>query len=1158
MSIDALSLACNIITVIDFGNKFYQSFRDIYENHKPDTAAEANANDLLLLAEKLKDSRKKAHQSALKNDLLFQIVDKCAKAATELQQEIVKLAPPGSSSRTKHGLQSLVSATKRTWRHNRIEQLKKSLDDCQATMQNAVLIKIYESGEAERVQRFEDFGKLDSRLRNFIQAVSKHELQMSELLAENRSLHQETQAVLRQEVAALRSVQIFEAEVARLKASLKFPGLNQRYNDLQTAHPSSLQWLLGRIKKEAGASDRDSATYAGGSHQGIEEEPKYLRNLREETFGDFKNWLISELNSKLYWVSGKPGAGKSTLMKSLFQQMESMDVIPGPHLVIRHFFWLGTTNTRSRHNDMKGMFLTFLHQLLESEASDSILQRIPHSRQKDTHTEWSMEELQDAVLEALQLLSSHYSIYVLIDALDEHLPVAKHGELLQVIRKLEAMPNMRLVVSSRREQIFEKGLSSSRQLHLQRLTAPDIHYFALDSLSNAMNSEHYKSGRFLYGIVETIVNKADGVFLWARLAVDGIKRGFVDGNSEDELEDRLNDMPAELFEYFKSIWSRLGDDEKRYQTRAGNIFTLLLSETWDRGTFHNHLKGPLNHMKGTDKDLLYLSLALDTDLARVLIQGDERNEKKVLLELCQDTERTILSSCAGLVELQEDKRGYCIPCNVEPMVLSKKAAFIHRTAREFLRETAEGKHVVDCNNLGEFGPDFRVLLAALARSVVFRGPRQVPRQCLPKRWLDLGYFLRSFRFLIERGSPLGQPQRYDLIDLCHRVYYRLSGHPDNPIFGQWRPVHPLIIYPFIAFAARWGHGDWVVQWMKAQVSQGRTFSPEAYVIVFRASLECGLEDDDFDPLSPDLNTLFTSTSKMNPCLPRCFVPSWEHSQISPLVNISLSSTPQEILREILLEMQRSRTTVVKRLIELLTRLGCDLFATVPWVYRSGEFPEKSIWELPQQLSQPVLVKQNETQRSAAQSMEVARVHMLFEASLLWLIQCAARTLAAIPEAKGLCHDLEEFVSLHGQSDRVVQTPKPILLFTAKADDWVTGFRGPTRIVVRDVKKMPVESKVQLGEIGQDGVLRWPLEQIWEDSGTEVLNDAQIEELLIRHKIWCSKADLKQLAMKCNIRMEDGAAPENQHDDWRLIVPPPGATEEQETLGYLTMPFVAND
>ncbi|ETS74348.1 hypothetical protein PFICI_14214 [Pestalotiopsis fici W106-1] len=518
MSVDVLSLACNIMAVIDSGQKFYQTFRDIYENGKPDASAESKASELLHLTDRLAASEKKALQSnAVPEDgQLSQVAKQCAEVATKLHDEIEKLAPSESSSRVGKFFRSLKAAAKRNWRHSRIEQLNESLEDCQDIMQTTILVEMYMSGEAERVTQLGHFARLETMVQNFALAVSKHELQMSQLL-DSRSLHQETQAVVHDEVTALREAQLLDADLARLKASLKFPGLNQRFNGVAKGHEKSFQWLMGNaMETVTHNTEHDEAK------DGSAQEPRYIRESRNETFNDFRQWLISEPSSKLYWISGKPGAGKSTLMKSLFEQMQDIkqgsdeNATEESRLVIHHFFWLGASNRRSRQNDMEGMYMSLLRQLLDYEVQDGVslatmlLQSAPHLRQMDSDADWSFEDLKGTTLMALNTLGNRYSIYILLDALDEHLPIPQHDQLLAAIGELEKITNVRLVVTSRRERIFEQHLAYSRQLRLHTLTAPDIHHFALDSLREHVHRAFQESQddsaiKFLNQTVETIV-----------------------------------------------------------------------------------------------------------------------------------------------------------------------------------------------------------------------------------------------------------------------------------------------------------------------------------------------------------------------------------------------------------------------------------------------------------------------------------------------------------------------------------------------------------------------------------------------------------------------------------------------------------------------------
>src|SRR5262249_22679347 len=66
-----------------------------------------------------------------------------------------------------------------------------------------------------------------------------------------------------------------------LQASLQYSGMYDRKERILPAHRSTFQWLFGKPQNES--------------------------------WDDFEEWLASP--RKLYWVTGKAGSGKSTLMK---------------------------------------------------------------------------------------------------------------------------------------------------------------------------------------------------------------------------------------------------------------------------------------------------------------------------------------------------------------------------------------------------------------------------------------------------------------------------------------------------------------------------------------------------------------------------------------------------------------------------------------------------------------------------------------------------------------------------------------------------------------------------------------------------------------------------------------------------------------------------
>lgn len=1177
MSVDVLSLACNIMAVIDSGQKFYQTVRDIYENGKPDTSAQSKATELLRLTDRLAASQERARRSdsVPEDNQLSQVARQCAEAATKLHDEIEKLAPSESSYRVGKLFRSLVAAVKRNWRHGRIEQLNESLERCQAIMQSTILVEMHTSGKAERVTNLENFARLEAIVQNFALAVSRNELEMSQLL-DIRSLHQETQAVVHDGLAALEARADLKADFARLEKSLKFPGLNQRFNGVAERHEKSFQWLLGNtIEADAGDTEHDKEKF------GSAQEPMYIRDSRKETFSDFRQWLISEPSSKLYWISGKPGAGKSTLMKFLYKQMKDiklkidMNSPEESRLVIHHFFWLGSSNRRSRQNDIEGMYMSLLHQLLDYEVQHGIsvaamlLRHAPYIRRMDSDDDWSLDDLRKATLMALENLGNRYSIYILLDALDEHLPILQHDQLLATIGELQKMTNVRLVVSSRRERIFEHDLAESRQLRLHTLTAQDIRHLALDSLRGYVyravpDSQDYSAREFLDETVETIVRKAEGVFLWARLAVESIKSGLIDDNTLSELRERLDDMPTELSEYFKSIWQRLGDNGKRYQTKAANVFSLLLC--------YNQRDFPF--FRGGGLDCLSLSLALKPVTARALILGDEHIPGASLLEMAQRTEKMVLSHCAGLVELildsAKDPSDDCGSLSAQVRSATREFRFIHRMARDFLVDTPEGQAIMNTNDIGGDGPEFRLWQVFLARSVAFRTPEHTGALSVALRRIDM----RDF-FISVGSSRFTMQQRYSFIEMYHKVYYQVSGHPDNPLFQGWTVVEPFhYIRPFVSEAAHWGQSDYAAQWMKDQAKGGRIFPPEICDMVLKESLignysgRANTNSLSFESLL-SFDPMFGSADKLNIRLPvACFGRNTGY-EADVASSRNLYSTSQMILGVVLYAYHHgfhTKESWANQLLDFLKSLGIpderlleNILCICSMRYRIPGFAVVK-------LHFPFMKTPGSSEWPSWARRETEGVHLVFETSPLWVIQYLARKSTGSKHKSVIMfsHGLEKFVRLQSQSDRRLQKPRPVLLFEFTYSMELMGSQHTTIAMPTELKRVPLEASRDLSELlgklhddDRDDVRcalydrAW---EVWTDSSTERIGTDKVEEVLEDHGILCSKEEKERLVAMCNIHAWHEGADSSEETQGRFVVPPKGASKEQEALSHVTMRF----
>lgn len=114
-------------------------------------------------------------------------------------------------------------------------------------------------------------------------------------------------------------------------------------------------------------------------------------------------------------------------------------------------------------------------------------------------------------------------------------------------------------------------LEVSSRLRSQDLTQFDIKRFIQHKLK-APNGFQTARADLIRQISNTIVNRADGVFLWVDLVLRSLNEGFTNGDSEQLLVARLKELPRELDELFDHLLQSI---EKRYQPSA--LLLILLS-----------------------------------------------------------------------------------------------------------------------------------------------------------------------------------------------------------------------------------------------------------------------------------------------------------------------------------------------------------------------------------------------------------------------------------------------------------------------------------------------------------------------------------------------------------------------------------------------------
>lgn len=266
----------------------------------------------------------------------------------------------------------------------------------------------------------------------------------------------------------------------------------------------------------------------------------------------------------IFWVSGKPGSGKSTLMKYIADSSITSDLItewarPCKAAIVSHYFWITGT---SMQKSQKGLLQSLLYDILRQ--CPDLIEQTCAERWKgcDSAGPWSLVELHEALQAFVNRDNPKLKVCFVIDGLDEYSGDHEdRTQLCQTLKSLATSGTVKLCLSSRPWNIFEEqfGLQFPK-LYIQDLTQQDIQNYATSRLEThtrwAAVSAKHSQGQWL---VSEIVAKSNGVFLWVVLVTKLLREGLTNRDAFVDLRRRLESFPSELEPFFKTMLEAVED-----------------------------------------------------------------------------------------------------------------------------------------------------------------------------------------------------------------------------------------------------------------------------------------------------------------------------------------------------------------------------------------------------------------------------------------------------------------------------------------------------------------------------------------------------------------------------------------------------------------------
>lgn len=320
------------------------------------------------------------------------------------------------------------------------------------------------------------------------------------------------------------------------------------------------------------------------------------RPKEASTWDDLAEWL--RCGSGTYWVNGKAGSGKSTLMSFIVRSDRTAQELSawasGCDLCTpSYFFWrAGSTLQKDRAGLLRALLYQILseHPELISHVKNSADERRGRAAPSTLTEIWTVSKL----LKWLQLVINQtvkpLKICFFVDGLDEF--EGQPSDLVELLESFRAQPggSVKFCVSSRPLEIYNQTFRNVAKLRLQDLNRNDIASYIDGKLGRRLQKRSRQQrnkadGSDIQYLTAEIGRKAEGVFLWVKLAVQDVLTGLVNNDATDMLRTRVEILKPELEDLFDQLFKGI---DAIYAEEAALFLRLMVTsrETEDRTLLH--------------------------------------------------------------------------------------------------------------------------------------------------------------------------------------------------------------------------------------------------------------------------------------------------------------------------------------------------------------------------------------------------------------------------------------------------------------------------------------------------------------------------------------------------------------------------------------------
>ncbi|UQC90065.1 uncharacterized protein CLUP02_15596 [Colletotrichum lupini] len=743
---EALGIAANIVQFVEFGFKISISVIETYRSITEDGILPQTA-ELEEMARSLERSCRQLQADVkIQDDAeMSSLLEICVKGSQDLLREVGELVI-GNNNRRPRWMKKVKVTMKARRKQRKINEIQHNLNDikkkifeklqhilhdyCRSTSE--YLYSLGDASAAWNTATDAKLAKLSEDVGMLIKSTAPLTNELEELATNLKKLAEQVK---------------HQGKIREILKSLRFPEMIERRIEIPKAYGDTFEWIF-----------------------------------EESADVNFASWLQSSRG--IFWVTGKPGSGKSTLMKLISGHEHTAALARAwadekKLIVASHFFWGIRSGLQS---SQEGLLRALLFQIM-MQCPDIIHDVFPERYEGSIADldPWTIEDLSNGFKRLGAMQSLKYRILIFIDGLDEY--KGEPEDLMKFLKDVAQSPDIKICCASRPWPVFTKYLgNSSTRIHMDQLTADDMAAYVRDALGQ---HQHYQSllrshESEAIELIESILRKSEGVFFWVSLVIKSLLRGMENDDDIGTLRERLSELPSDLDKYFRRMLSSI---DRVYRDAVSVTFSMLLVadtaipavcflsfDTYmkemrlkhsDAGaqrqtrTMGSRTRPPLreswtlpflqiNHQQDREADARSESGCI-TGRSLVQLQSQEIDDSPEFAQKVLRKKENVLAQCCDLIQSWE--------VDGTP-TFGSRIGFLHRTVVEFLQQSSGDQ---------------------------WRSPLEHQRFWLAKSYLEVGFSnaspgvkkdftFRSLRTIEEADTHDIEESGAWLLDLCEYIW----------------------------------------------------------------------------------------------------------------------------------------------------------------------------------------------------------------------------------------------------------------------------------------------------------------------------------------------------------------------------------------------------